>query len=667
MDSQKIGQYLTAKRKAAGLTQAELAQRLHLTRQAVSKWEAGKSVPDTPTLLELAGIYGVTVEEILDGGDSSAAGGPSSDPPPAVPMAPPAAYIPGEAPPAPVGRPEPAYPAFRCAAGWLFWLPAAVLAVLFVLIPLGKTVFFSFTGFNALEVPNFVGMRNFASWWQDELFRQAAKNTVVILLLVGGGTLLLGWLFGHAASRLPLPIGLAAGLLLGLGSLGTLTPGWLGYVFSGDRYGLLNGWLLSSGIIQDPVMWASPQYVNVLQIVLLFWVCLGPAYFLFYLGGRMGKDRAAWHVGVTLIPMLLLAAWQAPVSVTGFPSTDYSAHWLPSMLYDYGSIRFEIGASCALFVMLLGILTAWMVQGHLLVWAGHLLANVLRKGRRPARGARPWHWCAGLLGLLTSLGAFFPSLVLLAGATKPQAELFIFPLRFFASNPTAEPLEQALTMSRPWLEELPLILLAAIVGYIAVVLPAAAALAFFRGRGARVACAVWLGASLLMPLLPMASFLLSPFPSLFYVPSTGPTFWMYLAAYIYSPLLPLNTLLSASLMRRCVQGSADFSSCLRSKRRGAAFAAAALFAGASTTLSLLYALEPEGCSLVRTLASLLAGGGIARVNVACALGLILLAAGVFFLLLMVPAVAAARMASRPPRKMETGDREPPPDTTNPSF
>ncbi|HJD23581.1 MAG TPA: helix-turn-helix domain-containing protein [Firmicutes bacterium] len=667
MDSQKIGQYLTAKRKAAGLTQAELAQRLHLTRQAVSKWEAGKSVPDTPTLLELAGIYGVTVEKILDGGDSSAAGGPSSDPPPAVPMAPPAAYIPGEAPPVPAGRPAPACPTFRQAAGWLLWLPAAVLAVLFVLIPLGKTAFFSFTDFNVLEAPDFVGMRNFVNCWQDELFRRAAQNTVVILLLAGGGTLLLGWLFGHAASRLPLPIGLAAGLLLGLGSLSVLTPGWLGYVFSGDRYGLLNGWLLSAGIIQDPVMWASPQHANALQIAILFCICLGPSYFLFYLGGRMGKDRAAWHMGVTLIPLFLLAAWQAPVSVTGFPSTDYSAHWLPSMLYDYGSIRFEIGVSCALFVMLLGILAAWMVQGHLLVWAGHLLANALRKGRRPACGARPWHWCAGFFGLLASLGAFFPPLVLLAGTTKPLAELFIFPPRFFAGNPTAEPLRQAFTLSRPWLEELPLFLLAAIVGYIVVVLPTAAALAFFRGRGARVAAVAWLGASLLMPLLLMASFPLSPFPSLFYVPSTGSTFWMYLAAYIYSPLLPLNTLLSASLMRRCVQGSADFSSCLRSRKRGTAFAVAALFAGASSTLSLLYALNPEGCSLVRTLTGLLSGGGVTRVNVACALGLILLAAGVFFLFLMLPAVAAARMASHPPRKRQTGDRKPPADMPDPTF
>ena len=49
------------------LTQAELADRLHVTRQAVSKWESGKSVPDTGTLLTMAELFGVSVETVLSG------------------------------------------------------------------------------------------------------------------------------------------------------------------------------------------------------------------------------------------------------------------------------------------------------------------------------------------------------------------------------------------------------------------------------------------------------------------------------------------------------------------------------------------------------------------------------------------------------------------------
>ena len=49
-------------RRDAGMTQLELAERLHFSDKAVSKWERGESVPDVATLLEIAGIFGVTVD-----------------------------------------------------------------------------------------------------------------------------------------------------------------------------------------------------------------------------------------------------------------------------------------------------------------------------------------------------------------------------------------------------------------------------------------------------------------------------------------------------------------------------------------------------------------------------------------------------------------------------
>ena len=48
---------LTQARKAAGLTQADVAARLDVSRQAVSRWEGGQSKPSTERLLELARIY----------------------------------------------------------------------------------------------------------------------------------------------------------------------------------------------------------------------------------------------------------------------------------------------------------------------------------------------------------------------------------------------------------------------------------------------------------------------------------------------------------------------------------------------------------------------------------------------------------------------------------
>ena len=54
-------------RKEKKLTQDQLAEQLHVTRQAVSNWEMGKTQPDVETLTQLAKIFGVSVERIIYG------------------------------------------------------------------------------------------------------------------------------------------------------------------------------------------------------------------------------------------------------------------------------------------------------------------------------------------------------------------------------------------------------------------------------------------------------------------------------------------------------------------------------------------------------------------------------------------------------------------------
>ncbi len=57
---------LIACRKAKGMTQEELAVRLHVVRQTVSKWEKGKSVPDAEVLVRLSEVLEVPVSRLLD-------------------------------------------------------------------------------------------------------------------------------------------------------------------------------------------------------------------------------------------------------------------------------------------------------------------------------------------------------------------------------------------------------------------------------------------------------------------------------------------------------------------------------------------------------------------------------------------------------------------------
>ena len=51
MDQLKIGKFIAEKRKQAGLTQMELAEKLNITDRAISKWETGRSMPDFSIML----------------------------------------------------------------------------------------------------------------------------------------------------------------------------------------------------------------------------------------------------------------------------------------------------------------------------------------------------------------------------------------------------------------------------------------------------------------------------------------------------------------------------------------------------------------------------------------------------------------------------------------
>lgn len=67
MDQLKTGMFISELRKEKSLTQAQLAEKLGITDRAVSKWETGRSLPDASIMLELCGILGISVNELLSG------------------------------------------------------------------------------------------------------------------------------------------------------------------------------------------------------------------------------------------------------------------------------------------------------------------------------------------------------------------------------------------------------------------------------------------------------------------------------------------------------------------------------------------------------------------------------------------------------------------------
>ena len=67
MDQIKIGKFISECRKKENLTQSQLAEKLSVSDRAVSKWENGRSMPDTSIMLDLCNILNITVNDLLCG------------------------------------------------------------------------------------------------------------------------------------------------------------------------------------------------------------------------------------------------------------------------------------------------------------------------------------------------------------------------------------------------------------------------------------------------------------------------------------------------------------------------------------------------------------------------------------------------------------------------
>jgi len=67
MDYNKIGDFIVSERKRKKLTQAKLAEKIFVSEKTISKWEKGNGIPDTNSLVKLCEIFGVSLNELLNG------------------------------------------------------------------------------------------------------------------------------------------------------------------------------------------------------------------------------------------------------------------------------------------------------------------------------------------------------------------------------------------------------------------------------------------------------------------------------------------------------------------------------------------------------------------------------------------------------------------------
>ena len=264
---------------------------------------------------------------------------------------------------------------------YLLIAPFMIFFIVFVVAPVVSSISLSFTDFNMLQTPNWVGLENYKSLLlNDDIFRTAVKNTLIFAFVTGPLSYLACFFFAWLINELPSKIRAVMMLIFYAPSITASTYTIWKYILSGDRYGMLNSLLLRLGLISDPIYWLTdPAYMMGACIVVQLWLSLGTSFLAFMAGlknvdatlyeaaavdGIKNRFQEVWHITLpSMKPQLLFGAVMqisqsfavgaVPMSLNGFPSTDYATHTVINHIYDYGTVRYELGYACAISSVLL--------------------------------------------------------------------------------------------------------------------------------------------------------------------------------------------------------------------------------------------------------------------------------------------------------------------------
>lgn len=264
---------------------------------------------------------------------------------------------------------------------YAFLAPYALLFAVFYVLPVCSSIFFSFTYYNILEPPRFIGLQNYINLiLQDDVFLTGVKNTFMIAVITGPLGYIASFLFAWLINELPRWVRAVAVIIFYAPSItGNALLIIISVFFRGDAYGYINALLQNAGLINAPILWLTdPKYMLPICMIVILWQSLGTG-FLSFVAGLQGVDRSQFEAGymdgvknrwqelwyITLPnmkPMLLFGAIMAITSafnvcdvtktLCGYPSTDYAARTVVTHLFDYGYSRFEMGYASAIATML---------------------------------------------------------------------------------------------------------------------------------------------------------------------------------------------------------------------------------------------------------------------------------------------------------------------------
>lgn len=263
---------------------------------------------------------------------------------------------------------------------YLFLLPFTILFFGFVVLPVLASIVLSFTSFNMIQPPVWVGWQNYVRLFlADDVFLIAIKNTLIFAAITGPVGYIMCFIFAWLINEIRPRIRAFLTLLFYAPSItGNAYLIWT-IMFSGDAYGYINGFLMYWGVINKPILWLQdPQFMMPIVLIVVLWMSLGVS-FLVFIAGLQGIDKSLYEAGsidgirnrwqelwyLTLPAMRRYLMFGAIISITGSITaaaniqqltgdmpTDYATWTVMQHLTDYGVVRYEMGYAASIAVVL---------------------------------------------------------------------------------------------------------------------------------------------------------------------------------------------------------------------------------------------------------------------------------------------------------------------------
>lgn len=284
------------------------------------------------------------------------------------------------------------YQVKKSKASYIMLAPYFILFFLFTVLPVAMAIAFSFTYYNMLEMPQFVGWKNYIKLFlEDDIFMKSLKNTLILAVVTGPVSYMLCLLFAWIINEFKGKLRAFLTLIFYAPSIcGNAYVVW-NLILTGDRYGYLNGFLMELGVLDEAVQWMQTEkYVLPVLIVVQLWLSLGTGFLSFIAGlqtvdasmyeaaaldGVKNRWQELWYVTLPAMkPQLMFGAVMqitqafaiadVSLNLAGNPSVNYAGATVVTHLLDYGTVRFEMGYASAiatvLFLLMVG--TNMLVQ-----------------------------------------------------------------------------------------------------------------------------------------------------------------------------------------------------------------------------------------------------------------------------------------------------------------